>query len=412
MAPSMCSPEPKHEVEAGRILIVGASIGGIRTAQALRAAGYAAQITVIGSESHFPYDKPPLSKDLLAPDGTGAAVPILRPEEVDALDLDLYLGTTAAALDPIARTVTTQDGQVFAYDRLVIATGVVPHTLPGAGLDGIHTLRNLEDARALRTALTTARHAVVVGAGFIGAEFAAAARSNGVAVTMLEAQAEPLAQALGEAVGARFREFHEAHGVRVITSSLVSEFLGSRRVTGVVANGNTHRADLVVIGIGARPAVEWLRDSGLPLPNGVACDDRHRVVGFPSIYAVGDVAQWEHRFYGTPVRIEHWTNAQDHASAVAADIMGLPAPAPSLPYVWSDQYGRRIQIIGRPSMGSLDSVEGGIHTGDLTALYADAQGNLAAAVVVDDPRLLMRCRKAILQRSNLDEFKASLLAKA
>ncbi len=408
----MSSAEPAPAETVARILVVGASVAGVRTAQALRAAGYDGELTLLGAEPYLPYDKPPLSKELLAPDGTGDAVPLLTPEQLGALDLDLRTGTAAIALDPLRRVVTTDAGEELGYDRLVIATGVVPRTMPGADLPGVHTLRTLADARKLRSALSTARRAVVVGAGFIGAEFTAAARSYDVAVTMLEVQPEPLSHLLGEQVGAALRRLHEGHGVEVVTGARVDGFLGSDRVSGVVADGRVLEAEVVVLGIGASPAVEWLAGSGLPIDDGIACDARLRVVGFPAIYAAGDVARWPHPAYAEPVRVEHWTNAQDHASAIAADVMGRPAPPAGLPYVWSDQYGRRIQIIGRPALGDRAVVRGDALTRDLVALYADADDRLVGAVVADDPRLLMRCRKTILNGLGATAFEQSVLAVA
>jgi NADPH-dependent 2,4-dienoyl-CoA reductase/sulfur reductase-like enzyme len=391
------------------ILIIGASVAGIRTAQALRMQGCSEAITIVGDEVHLPYDKPPLSKEMLLPDGSDDPVPLLSEAELQALDVELRLGTRAVALDAGARTVTIQDGTVLGYDELVIATGVTPRTLPGADeLTGIHTLRNAEDAVALRAALATATDVVVIGAGFIGAEFAAAARAHGRGVTIIEPQPVPLTHVLGATVGAEIARLHALNGVTLHTGVEFSHFVGDGRVSGVVlADGRVLPADLVVIGIGATPATQWLESSGLPITNGVQCDASLRVLGFDHVHAAGDVAHWTHGFYGADLRIEHWTNANEHAGIVAADLLGTPVPRSQVPYVWSDQYGHRIQIVGRPADGTVALSHGTVESG-LVAVYADEAGTVVAALVVDDPRLLMKCRKAVTTRTAIADLDLGL----
>jgi len=395
------------------VLIVGASIAGVRTAQALRQLGYANGVTLLGEEPHIPYDKPPLSKEMLLQNESGEPVPLVTPEQLQALDVDLRLGQKAVRLDPARHVVTTESGDELGYDRLVIATGAAARTLPGAALGGVHTIRTVEDARRIRSELQDARRAVVVGAGFIGAEFASAARTYGVAVTKVETQTEPLAHLLGETVGASLRRLHEDHEIDVIAGVQVDGLASDDDsvVTGVrLADGRLLPADLVVVGIGAVPATGWLEGSGLPVADGIECDSALRVVGFPDIYAAGDVARWPHPFYGTSLRIEHWTNAGEHGALIAADLLGAKPPAPTLPYVWSDQHGLRIQIIGRPSHGTARAVRGEAATGDLVAVYADAEGRLVGALVVNDPKLFMKCRKGIVQGLTFQEFEQKVMA--
>ena len=365
-------------------------------------------ITLVGEEVHTPYDKPPLSKEMLLPDG-GEPVPLVSAPELEALDVELRLGTRAVALDSGARMVTVDDGTTLAYDELIIATGLTPRTLPGADeLGGVHTLRNAEDAVALRTALTTAANVVVIGAGFIGAEFAAAARVHGREVTIVEPQPVPLTHVLGATVGAEIARLHEINGVTLHTGVEFDHFVGEGQVSGVaLADGRVLPADLVVIGIGATPATQWLESSGLPIRNGVQCDAALRVLGVEHVHAVGDVAHWTHGFYGVGLRIEHWTNANEHAGIVAADLLGAPAPGVQVPYVWSDQYGHRIQIVGRPADGTVALSHGAVETG-YVAVYADAAGTTVAALVVDDPRLLMKCRKAVTKRTTAAELDLSV----
>lgn len=383
------------------ILIIGASVAGLRTAQALRMKGYGGSITIVGEEPHHPYDKPPLSKEMLLPEGDPAPVPLLTVEQLAELDVDLRLGVRAAALDVSARTVTTDRGDVLWFEYLVIATGAMPRRLPGTEhLAGVHTLRNVEDAVALRAALPKASRVVVVGAGFIGAEFAAAARVHGAHVTLVEAQDVPLAHLLGPEVGGLLADVHAEAGNTLLTGVGVARLEGADRVTAVVLNdGRSLPADLVVVGIGAAPATDWLASSGLPVSDGIECEADLRVVGTERIFAAGDVARWPHAHYGFDVRIEHWTNANEHAAMIAAAVTGTATPAVQVPYVWSDQYGHRIQIVGRPSLGTLAYLAGSTTGGNLVAAYTGAAGELVGAVLVDAPRLLMTCRKAILKRT-------------
>jgi NADPH-dependent 2,4-dienoyl-CoA reductase/sulfur reductase-like enzyme len=381
-------------------------VAGIRTAQALRMNGFAGPITLLGDELHHPYDKPPLSKQMIGTGDTYAAVPLLTVDELEALDVDLRLGVRATALDPQERVVTTADGATVAYTQLIIATGVTPRTLPFPPLRGVHTVRLADDAIALRESLAAAPRVVVIGAGFIGAEFASAARDFGAPVSIVEMQPVPMAHILGPEIGNALADLHRAAGVEVYTGVGVDhlESDDSGAVTAVVlADGQVLPADLVVVGIGARPATDWLAGSGLPIDDGVECDERLRVIGFPDIHAAGDVARWPHAFYGVPLRIEHWTNANEHAAAVAADLLGRPAPAAQLPYVWSDQYGHRIQIAGRPGLGALAVRQGDAHD-MLVAIYADADGIAVGAVVIDDPRAFMKIRKAITKRQPVTEI--------
>ena len=393
------------------LLVVGASVAGIRTVQALRLQGYAGAVTVIGEEPHHPYDKPPISKQMLAAEGTGNPVPLLDTEELVELDIDLRLGLRATALDPVARTVSTDSGESFAYTQLVIATGASPRMLPGTDEHtGIFTLRKADDAFAVRRCLSDARHVVVIGAGFIGAEFASAATRYGADVTVVEAQRTPMGTLLGEQVGEHLGGWHAVNGVRLISGVAFERFVGDGggAVAAVVlADGTTLPADLVVVGVGACPATDWLEGSGLPLRDGVECDERLRVVGWPDIHAAGDVARWPHAFYESVVRIEHWTNANEHAAIVAADLTGAGAPRVQVPYVWSDQYGHRLQIVGFPRAGTALLVRG---TSDdpVLALYVDTAGQVVGAVVQDDPRALMKCTKAIAARSDAHELSDAL----
>jgi NADPH-dependent 2,4-dienoyl-CoA reductase/sulfur reductase-like enzyme len=390
-----------------RVVIVGVSVAGVRTAQALRLQGFAGEITLIGEESHHPYDKPPLSKGSLASDAPDDPPALLSVEALEQLDVALHLGVRATGVDPSSRVVHTVTG-THEYDHLVIATGVSPRTLPGSRRHGVRTVRTLDDAVFLRTQLDSKPRVVVVGAGFIGAEFAAAASSQGCQVTILEAQETPMAHLLGERVGATLAALHTLHGVNLRTGVRFSSFLGDSDVEGVaLADGDVLPADLVVIGIGASPATGWLADSGLPIENGVECGSDLRVVGHPEIFAAGDVARWPHPHYGEPIRVEHWTNANEHGAMVAAAITGAPAPRAQVPYVWSDQYGHRIQIVGLPSRGTLAHLAGQ-GPEDLVAIYVDEAQKVVGGVVVDDPRAFMKLRRAVTKQTDFSDLEPAL----
>ncbi|AWK74818.1 p-cumate dioxygenase [Rhodococcus oxybenzonivorans] len=375
-------------------LIVGASVAGTRTAIALRQRGFSGHIVLLESEEHWPYDKPPLSKDLLA-EGHVPDVPrLLTPELAAEFALDVRLGMRATGLDPARRVVFTHTGDEFSYERLVIATGAHARSLPIPAVPGVHTLRTLDDATALREALAGRPRVAVVGAGFIGAEFASAARGRGLDVTLIEALEIPMSHVFGDEVGREISSIHTLHGAGLVTGARVERFLGSEQVEGVALAGGTEvPADLVVVGVGAVPNTHWLADSGLPIDGGVHCSDRFEVEGFPSIFAIGDLALRRHPLLGVSARIEHWTSAGEQADAVAAFVTGAEPLAAQLPYVWSDQYGARIQMVGMPSLGELAHREGSIAEGRFRAVYTDTDHNPIAQVSVNDPRAVAAFRK-------------------
>lgn len=396
------------------VLIVGASVAGIRTAQSLRMNGYSGDIVILGAETHHPYDKPPLSKETLGDDDP-APVPLLSAEDLAALRVDLRLGVAAVALDTHQRTVTTSAGDHVSYETLVIATGVAPRVLPGcADIDGVFTLRTADDAIQLRHRLIAGSQVVVVGAGFIGAEFATAARKRGLDVVIVEAQHIPMAHILGSEVGRELGSLHALNGVSLRTGVTVAAIRhqGGRVSAVELSDGTLLPADVVVVGIGSEPATGWLEGSGLQLSNGVLCDANLRVIGTNDIYAAGDVARWESPWFTEPVRIEHWTNANEHAAIVAASITGMPAPSPQVPYVWSDQYGRRIQIVGRPAAGVLHSTAGAVDGDSFIATYVDDQGTVIGGLVINDPRTFMKIRKAVAGRARADDLDVPIVSGA
>ncbi|MBF6183119.1 NAD(P)/FAD-dependent oxidoreductase [Nocardia otitidiscaviarum] len=341
-----------HSVE--HVLIVGAGLAGLRTAEELRRAGFAGALTLVGDEDRAPYDRPPLSKQFVRGQTDDTA---LRPAEFYAEQrIDLRLGTAVTGVDTAARQVRLADGSTLDYDQLVIATGLRPRRIPGLPeATGVHVLRSHADAARLRAHLADARQAVVVGGGFIGCELAASFRAHGVPVTLVEPQPTPLAAALGTEVGALVARTHRAEGVDVRCGIGVEGLnVDGETVRGVrLSDGTTIDADLVVIGVGSIPATDWLAESGIPLAEpavggGIVCDETGRTA-VDGVWAVGDVAAWPHRS-GRNRRVEHWTNAGEQAKTLACALLGAEPPGPQVPYVWSDQYDLKIQVLGLPAL--------------------------------------------------------------
>ena len=391
------------------IVVVGASLAGLRAAETLRSEGFDERIVVVGAEAHLPYDRPPLSKALLAGDWEPDRIVLRRPDQLGALDLEMHLGVAATALDVDGRAVHLADGRALAFDGCIVATGASPRRLPNqpTALAGLYELRTLDDALALRSDLRDhgTRRVVVIGAGFIGAEVAATARGMGHEVTVLEALPAPLVRGLGEAMGNAVGAFHVDHGVTLRCGVGVSGFAGERRVEGVMlADGSTVEADVVVVGIGVAPATAWLASSGLTIDDGIVCGASLRAA--PRVYAAGDIARWPWSDGGAPnsgasVRIEHWTNANEQGALAAMNLLaelggGEPTPFVTVPFVWSDQYDRRIQIIGRLSGDhDVEVAHGALADGSWVALYGGA-GHLQGVLAINQPRKLMAYRKLLM----------------
>ena len=376
--PTLPRPDGCHVMRS--VTVVGASLAGLSAVRALRAQGFDGRVVVVGEEPHLPYDRPPLSKGLL----TGRASPddlALLGEQDDALDVEWRLGTAAARLDAATRTVTLVDGSQVGGDAVVLATGSRARRLPGTdGLLGVHVLRTLDDAVALRAALSGGGPLVVVGAGFIGAEVASSARSLGIDVTVVEAQATPLCAQLGDEMGAVVARLHADHGVRLRTGVGVHRLVGTGRVEAVeLADGTRLPADTVLVGIGAQPAVEWLADSGLDVAGGVRTDATCATAA-PGVVAVGDCAQAYDVHLRRHVRVEHWTHALDSPATAAATLLGTATPYAAVPYFWSEQYGLQLQLAGTPAAGDvLTVVHGSVDEHAFVATYERA-GDLVAVL--------------------------------
>ncbi|WP_449348626.1 NAD(P)/FAD-dependent oxidoreductase [Streptomyces shaanxiensis] len=379
------------------VAVVGASLAGLSAARSLRKRGYDGRLVVIGDELHRPYDRPPLSKEFLA-GSLGEADLALETDDED-LRADWLLGVRATGLDGPQRAVRLADGSEVRADGVVIATGAAARTLPGtAGLAGVHTLRTLDDARALRDELALGGRLVVIGGGFIGAEVASTAYALGLDVTVVEAAPTPLAGPLGATMGGIVSALHADHGVRLLCGVGVKGLSGGSRVDAVLLeDGRSLPADLVVVGVGARPCVEWLAGSGIELTDGVVCgsDGRTALAG---VVAVGDCASWYDPRAGLHRRVEHWTGARERPDAAVAALLagGAVEPAaPRPPYFWSDQYGVRIQFAGHAAGADSVTIEEGARDDrNVLAVYRRA-GHPVAVLGMNQPRLFMRWRKQL-----------------
>ncbi|MEU8846297.1 FAD-dependent oxidoreductase [Streptomyces sp. NPDC048564] len=379
------------------VAVVGASLAGLSAARSLRKQGYDGRLVVIGDELHRPYDRPPLSKEFLA--GTLGETELALETDDEDLRAEWLLGSRAVGLDRTQRTVRLADGHEVRADGVVLATGAAARTLPGSeGLSGVHTLRTLDDARALRDELARGGRLVVIGGGFIGAEVASTAYALGLDVTVVEVAPTPLAGPLGETMGAVVSALHADHGVRLLCGVGVKGLSGETRVDAVLLeDGRSLPADIVVVGVGASPCVQWLDGSGVELDNGVKCgaDGRTSLAG---VVAVGDCANWYDPRVGFHRRVEHWTGARERPDAAVAALLARGAAAPGVPrppYFWSDQYGVKIQFVGHAAGADSVTVEAGATDDrDVLAVYRRA-GDPVAVLGMNQPRLFTRWRKQL-----------------
>jgi 3-phenylpropionate/trans-cinnamate dioxygenase ferredoxin reductase component len=387
-----------EESQTGTVVIVGGGLAASRTAEQLRRAEYTGDVIIVSDEVHLPYDRPPLSKEVLRADDPDVSAVLLKPREFyDENNITLMLGSAVRSVDTEAETVTLDDGSVVDYDELVIATGLVPKRIPSfPDLPGIHVLRSYDESQKLRRQAGAARSAVVIGAGFIGCEVAASLRALGVDVAMVEPQPQPLASVLGEQIGALVTRLHRAEGVDVRTGVGVKEVrsddAGDKVAKVVLSDGSELDADLVIVGIGSRPATDWLDGSGIAVDNGVVCDNVGRTSAV-HVWALGDVASWRDAT-GHQARVEHWSNVAEQARVMVPALLGNEPPeVVVVPYFWSDQYDVKIQCLGEPEADDIVHVVE--DDGRKFLAYYERDGVIAGVVGGGMPGKVMKTRAKI-----------------
>lgn len=406
------------------VVVVGASLAGVRACGGLRAEGYAGAITLIGAEQHIPYDRPPLSKKVLSGEWEPDRISLVRAEEFEMLQLQQRFGVAAAGLSTTDCEVTLADGSVIGYDGLIIATGSTTRRLAGQpDHPSVFELRTLDDSLALRARLKDGSQRVtIIGAGFIGLEVAATARKLGNDVIVLEGLHAPLIRGLGAEMGTAVTAIHADHGVSIrcgvrvlgidpVGDALVVRIGGGGLGGGCLdasSGGEAIVSDVVVVGVGVSPATGWLDNSGLTVRDGIVCDDTLNA-GVPQVYAAGDVARWPNpQFDGEEMRVEHWTNASEQGLIAARNLVavaggGSPEPYATVPFFWSEQYDKRIQFIGRAAGDDeVRIVRGSVEDRSFLALYGK-NGRFRGALGLAMPKPLMQCRKLLIERLSFEE---------
>jgi NADPH-dependent 2,4-dienoyl-CoA reductase/sulfur reductase-like enzyme len=379
-------------------VVVGASLAGIHAVEGLRDAGFDGELTLVGAENTLPYDRPPLSKASLRFGPTAGGIPLRPSEWYAAHAVDLRLGCTAVKLDLASRSVSLDDGGEVSYDGLVLATGSSARPLATpAGVGPAYVLRTAGDCARLHARLQPGQHLVVIGAGFIGLEVAATAKTMGLEVSVVELAPVPLHRVLGAEVGGWFDRHHAAHGISMHCGVGIEAIeADGHRSKVLLRNGTVLAADVLVAGIGAQPAIDWLRDSGLRLSDGVACDPFLRTSA-PNVVAAGDIARWHNTLFDEDLRVEQWTNAVEQGRYAAQSLLGIAAEAYApVPYFWSDQFDAKMRFVGVANAAEdihVDQVGPDV----LVALFG-RDGLLRGALCVNAPRKLAQYRQAIVDR--------------
>ncbi len=393
-----------------RLVIVGASLAGLRAAQGARKTGFDGELVMVGAERHQPYTRPPLSKELLAGEHTVDRVQL----PCDELGIEWRLGAPATSLDRARRRLTLADGGEVQYDRLILATGSRPRRwlAHGAELDGVHVLRDLDDALALRAAFDRRPRIAIVGAGFIGCEVAQTARKEGLEVTLIDIAATPMLP-LGPECGAWCAELHRDNGVDVRLGTGVGGLIGDKHVTAVeLTGGERIPADVVVVGLGAVPNTEWLADSGLTVDPGLQCDETLTVIGDPDILGAGDIVAWPHPLAdGEAIRVEHWTVAAEQGQLAGRNAVLAPEERKAYvapPYFWSDQYDKKIQSLGLPSRGERVELLESTPDGSRRVYGAERAGRLVGIVAINGARRLGTYRMELDDPPAFEELRARL----
>jgi 3-phenylpropionate/trans-cinnamate dioxygenase ferredoxin reductase component len=386
------------------VVIVGASLAGVRTAQSLRGHGYGGSVTVIGDELEHPYDRPPLSKQFLTAEWPRAKLQLSSADDLASQHVNLILGHRATGIDARERQVFLDDGTRHRYGALVVATGASPRRWPfESQLSGISNFRTIDDALQVRAAFERGAAVVIVGAGFIGTEIASAAAQRGLDVTVVDVLDSPLEAQLGRVGAAALIELHRDHGVKILPGRTVAGLHGAEHIEVVeLDDGTKLPADILIVGVGVEPNTRWLSGTALDGVGGVPCSAAG-ATAVPGIWSVGDVARWMVPRLGRRVRFEHWTNAVEQAGVVARNLLGLSAPEhihEPVPYVWTDQYGQKIQQVGRRHDGDTTTVVYRTADNHFVAVEHNGQ-HVNRALALGVPQALPHLRRAIRSGADL-----------
>jgi 3-phenylpropionate/trans-cinnamate dioxygenase ferredoxin reductase subunit len=388
--------------QAQTIAIVGASLTGAKAAQELRDQGFDGRVVLIGDEHELPYERPPLTKDYLRDEQPREKTRVHEEGFYAQHDIELLTGVTVTAIKPSEQRIVTDGDKEFGYDRLLIATGAEPRKIEiaGADLDGVHYLRTLADCDALRQRLAAGGKVIVIGAGWIGAEFAASARQRGLEVTIIEPATVPLERVLGNELGTFYRDVHETHGVEMRMQTGVQAFEGSRSVTAVRTNdGQSIACDFVVVGVGVTPRAQLATAAGAKIENGIVVNQQLRT-SLPDIFAAGDVANAWHPFFKRNIRVEHWANALNQGPAAAQAMLGQDVAYDRIPYFFSDQYEIGMEYSGYATEWDEVIYRGAISGGEFIAFWLKDQRVIAGMNVNvwdvnEDVQRLIRSRQEI-----------------
>jgi 3-phenylpropionate/trans-cinnamate dioxygenase ferredoxin reductase subunit len=386
--------------KAQSFVIVGASLAGAKAAEELRSQGFDGRIVLIGDEPELPYERPPLTKEYLRGESSSEKTRVHEPGFYEQQDIELLTGVRVTAIDPAERRVHVDGGEDVVYDRLLIATGAEPRKLdiPGAELDGVHYLRTLADCNALRTRLDVGGRVVVIGAGWIGAEFAASACQRGLEVTVIEPASVPLLRVLGSELGGFFRDLHRGHGVDMRLDTGVEAFEGPGAVTSVrTSDGQSVPCDFVVVGVGVMPRTQLADAAAAKIENGIVVDQRLRTT-IPDVFAAGDVANAWHPFLKRQIRVEHWANALHQGPAAAQAMLGQDVSYDRLPYFFSDQYDMGMEYSGYATEWDEVVYRGAVADGKFIAFWLKDQRvvagmNVNVWDVNEDVQALIRARQ-------------------
>ena len=364
-------------------VIVGGGLAGAKAAESLRAEGFDGRLVLVGAEAELPYERPPLSKSYLAGETTLAHAHVHDRAFYDEHDVELVTGRAAATLDPGARELGLADGATLRYDRLLIATGAVPRRPPidGADRDGVHVLRTVADADRLRAVIERRGRVAVIGAGWIGSEVAATARSRGADVTLIERAGTPLEHVLGRQLGEFFADLHRTHGVELLTGARVERIEEGMKV--VLAGGDVVEVDAVVLGVGVAPATSLAEAGGLLVDGGVVTDE-HLRTSANGVFAAGDVAAAHHPRYDRRVRVEHWANAADQGAAAARSMLDRGDAFTKVPFFFSDQYDLGMEYFGLHDPGDRLVIRGNTDAGRFQAFWIGDDGRLTAGMHAND----------------------------